>query len=718
MQHIAAADFVVITEGEKAADAATEIFRSVGGIGICWIGGCKTAHKTQIAAAVSGKSVRLWPDNDDDGRKVMSAIERSIRKSGGVSDFGYILTEKDAIKGHDAADFLTDGLTLADVKMSRKIAAKSPNTTAPAEAPPTEADEPALEEYRLPRFLGTGNGQLYLWNSNDARLEIVAKTESAVKNKLLVIAEYEYWCSSFPKPNGFIRDEAVNYVITSCLAAGAFNPQIVRGIGVFKDADRHLMNTGSKIILSDNSERSIRNQGRDLHYLYSRGGASTAALNLSAKTENLSDAEAAELADLIAHLGWGESEHAVYLLGWLVASVISGALAWRPHIWITGAAGSGKSWVLDNIIKPCFDEFAIYATGNTSEAALRNLANDDSRPILYDEAEVKTTGERQNIVNILALARASSTEHGASVSKSLSGGGGVIEYRIRSCFMFSSITSGLNTSADAGRFLNLSLRQRALTQEQFKAVARRAAALTHRTRFGARFIIRAFNLAKHINAAVGPFADVVERHCGDKRLADTTGAVLAAAYIFETGKKSAPSDKEISDWLHGKAFSSDSFKRKNYDSDDVDILTILATKSVKWDNKDTTISEAIMGYIGHCRGEHGSIEYKTFLRRMGIKVEIIPLSRNKAPASLVPENFSVFIAKNPNISKLFYNTPYESAWFETLKQNILVEAGVKTKRVGIGVGTRRYVEMPAMILVGRSEPAEITENNDEMLKDF
>lgn len=492
----------------------------------------------------------------------------------------------------------------------------------------------------------------------------------------------------------------MDFVISSCLLAGAFDPQKVRGIGAFLDRGRVVLNAGDRLILDGGEERPIRAQGRDLRCLYSRGGAATQGLKLSVQTPPISTQEAEELAGIIGSLGWGSTEHGTYLYGWLVAAVISGALAWRPHVWITGAAGSGKSWVLDNIIKPCFDDFAIAATGNTSEAALRNLANDDSRPIIYDEAEVKTSAERQNIQNILALARASSTIGGASVSKSMSGGGGVVEYRVRSCFLFSSITTGLHSAADAGRFLNLNLRQNALTAAQFKEVVRRSSVLTHRTGFGARFIMRAFQRARYINAAIQPFADYVEEICGDKRLADTNATVLAAAYMYGSDVTTAPTPSEIAEWMEGNGFSADSFLRRTYESDDTDILGIISGKIVRWDNRDFTVAEAINAVVQDNSDGVNLTDATRWLRRHGIKLEVAEAYRDKSKVSLTSEHYTVYIAKNPNLARLFMGTSYESAWFETLLQHPMAFRGRGAKRMGVGAAKRQWLFMPARCIVG------------------
>jgi hypothetical protein len=55
----------------------------------------------------------------------------------------------------------------------------------------------------------------------------------------------------------------------------------------------------------------------------------------------------------------------------LIAYVLCGALAWRPHLWLVSEAGGGKSWVLDNIVRPALRALALQVQSKTTEAGLR-----------------------------------------------------------------------------------------------------------------------------------------------------------------------------------------------------------------------------------------------------------------------------------------------------------------------------------------------------------
>ena len=66
-------DFVVIVEGEKTAEAV----RKAGLPATTWAGGCGAVSKTDFAT-LTGKTVILWPDNDEAGRKAMQQVARIL----------------------------------------------------------------------------------------------------------------------------------------------------------------------------------------------------------------------------------------------------------------------------------------------------------------------------------------------------------------------------------------------------------------------------------------------------------------------------------------------------------------------------------------------------------------------------------------------------------------------------------------------------------------
>jgi Protein of unknown function (DUF3631) len=95
---------VLVTEGEKAADAARKLW---GHDYVCttWAGGAKAVAKSDWRA-LDGRSVTLWPDHDEPGREAMRAVAAAVRGQVRLFDPGALGIALPP--GWDAADLLAD----------------------------------------------------------------------------------------------------------------------------------------------------------------------------------------------------------------------------------------------------------------------------------------------------------------------------------------------------------------------------------------------------------------------------------------------------------------------------------------------------------------------------------------------------------------------------------------------------------------------------------
>jgi putative DNA primase/helicase len=103
--------FVVITEGEKAADAVV----ALGVVATTWAGGTgavgdgeRTTWTPAFAEYFRGASLALWPDNDEVGR---AAMEKILQVLEGVAEEVVVIEDGQNAKGADAADWIAGGGT-------------------------------------------------------------------------------------------------------------------------------------------------------------------------------------------------------------------------------------------------------------------------------------------------------------------------------------------------------------------------------------------------------------------------------------------------------------------------------------------------------------------------------------------------------------------------------------------------------------------------------
>jgi hypothetical protein len=125
-------DVVIVCEGEKAADAARDLFPSH--VVVTWPGGAMAAAKADWSP-LRGRRVIVWPDADEPGHKAGAEVARAARAAGAASA-AVVQVPSDWPSGWDVADPLPAGAT---VEMLRELLAQ-----AMAETPRTEAPGDAL----------------------------------------------------------------------------------------------------------------------------------------------------------------------------------------------------------------------------------------------------------------------------------------------------------------------------------------------------------------------------------------------------------------------------------------------------------------------------------------------------------------------------------------------------------------------------------------------
>jgi putative DNA primase/helicase len=110
---------VIVTEGEKAADAASHLLPDF--VCITSPNGAKSAAKADWSPLI-GRRVAIWPDADPQGEAYADDVERHARAAGAASVGRLDLGELAAIrgeelpKGWDAADALAEGIDPAEIE--------------------------------------------------------------------------------------------------------------------------------------------------------------------------------------------------------------------------------------------------------------------------------------------------------------------------------------------------------------------------------------------------------------------------------------------------------------------------------------------------------------------------------------------------------------------------------------------------------------------------
>lgn len=242
-----------------------------------------------------------------------------------------------------------------------------------------------------------------------------------------------------PEIVGFDQAEASRALIEECARRGIFTAAgKMRGTGAHRQRGTGLvLHCGDKLLASEHRmDGSIKgwhwtDPGLHEGYVY-RGDT---VIGRPAH-EPASEMPAQKLVKLLMTWNWRRPQIDVRLLvGAIAASMVGGALAWRPNIWITGGAGTGKSTLngQNGVLHQIFGD-GLFRTGNASAAAIRQTLRNSTIPVMIDELEAGA--DNRKVTEVIELARV------ASSGDTMHRGGQdhqAHEFTLRSCFWFSSI---------------------------------------------------------------------------------------------------------------------------------------------------------------------------------------------------------------------------------------------------------------------------------------
>lgn len=540
---------IIVVEGEKCADFGQARTETV--VYTTWVGGSNNLYGLDFSI-FKGRNIVLWPDNDyshtypdgklkewknQPGNAVMIEFAKNIQD---VANAIFWVNNPDNVPcGWDIADSDFNNFQLKKYMKDNiiefsKLDYENKKNTIIEEEPAIEIQSPnqssiALkiaepEESSFPfKFLGfkkEGNSMTFCFLPKDSRVVISISAGGISKSNLMTIAPINYWESNFGGKK-FNLDAVQEFLIRESINKGMFSVENIRGRGAWHDNGKIVVHNGDHLIV-DGVEMKI--SSFNSNYIYERGFP----ININTKNP-LNKFEAHKVIEITSLLNWERPMNSYLLAGWCVIAPICGSLSWRPHIWLTGSKGTGKTWVFENIIKKLIGEIGVPFEGNTSEAAIRESLLSDAMPVLLDEAESVTSYDKERITNILALARSSSSKTNSAIGKG-TGGRGVNKYRINSCFALSSIAIHLKESSDVSRFHILTLLEdKDTNKENWKQLQKKQ--LEVLTDDYVRFLhARTISLLPTILKNIKTFSSAAAVILNAQRSGDQLGALLAGAY--------------------------------------------------------------------------------------------------------------------------------------------------------------------------------------------
>lgn len=282
----------------------------------------------------------------------------------------------------------------------------------------------------------------YITSENKQLIRLSSHTNGTLLN----LMPLEFWQETFPAKGRPNWDAAASFLIHKCLDVGPFNPKRIRGTGAWNDNNRLVLHLGNRIFTDDNNSISLTEFPSQNFYKLGFEFAPPLARDASATLE-----ECRTLIDACRAPNWKAASSEILFAGQLALLRISGALPWRPHGWVTGPAGCGKSTIIDHLVSTMAGEWKILPQGDTSGPGIRQALECDSLAVIFDESEAEDRKAGGRMKGVIELARQSSSDGEGRIYKGTPDGRGQ-EYKINSMFLLGSIGVTLSQEADLTRF--------------------------------------------------------------------------------------------------------------------------------------------------------------------------------------------------------------------------------------------------------------------------
>lgn len=505
-----------------------------------------------------------------------------------------------------------------------------------------EDDEDPLVKNKHFTILGYDQGDYYLFSH--AKKQVMRMRKGDISDIGLVeYAPLNWWEFHFPatgKAGGVNKPMAAQWIFATAHNRGIYDPTRVRGRGVWRDKGRFVFHHGGHLSV-DGVATHIDEIDSAYVYPMARRMPEPSATPLT-------DEEGEHMVHVASMVRFTMPASAALMAGWVMLAPICGALPWRPHIWLCGGAGSGKTTVQRDYCQAAVNGLSVYAQGNSTEPGIRQKLRADALPVLLDEAESNDDREKMRIENILSLIRQSSSESQAETLKGTVTGDSM-NFHIRSTFCLCSINTLLNKKADTDRLTRLSIKSPdagGKDEAHWEILKEELHKLSTDLTLPNRLLARAINMLPVIMESIKVFTKAAAKHFGTQREGDQIGTLLAGCWCLQKGHVPEPHEAMV--LIKGYDWSEHT---EDSDQDDSQraLESILNAKiRLGGGAGDLTVYELVReAHTMERQGTFDTKEADRALRRHGIRLE-------------EKEGVLLFGTSVPNLKALLAHSAYSS----------------------------------------------------------
>lgn len=564
---------------------------------------------------------------------------------------------------------------------------------ASAQRPPDAAPPRPVVTGQPFRALGHDRGVYYFWASGPMQVVALKAKDLHSIAELNRLAPLQWWESAYlGGRESFLVRAAGSDLIDQCNALGIYDPDNLRGRGVWFDDGKVVAHLGDRLIV-DGAAARLGEVASRFVYEQRRRIAVGDAGGLPAP---LSDAEGKAIVECCRALAWEDpARDGSLLAGWIACAIIGGALHWRPHGWITSEAGSGKSWVFQNLFRVLIGDFGVHLEGASTEAGIKGVLRGDVLPVCFDEGETQNDKARQRMQEVLDMARQAASADSGAIAKGTIDGGARLQV-VRSAFMIGSVNLGMYQSADESRFITFALGSG--SEAQFtKLKELHARAMVPQVK--ERLFVRLLGLVPTIRANAEMLAQAISRAGAGRRAGDVLGAAMAGGLALTSAAllTAAQADKLVAKhaWLRVEA------ERRVLDPEWRRALAHLMNWPARFVSEGGRPEAASVAELAETVQDN-SVERVSrhkvcddTLRRIGLRVMDDELRiANRAPG----------------VDEVFKGTPWAVGWLTTLARAPGARRDVATRFHKLS-GMSKAIAIPLSLLTFQ-EPPPAPEDND------
>lgn len=472
-----------------------------------------------------------------------------------------------------------------------------------------------------------GDSYFYTSSDNLQITEIGAHSSMA----LLKLMPLEYWATYYlnEKTQTVNWNQAISELKERCREKGIFTKKDIRGNGVWFDRGKIICNLGNQLFYNG--------KARHLHSIESKYFYELDHTLAEIHSKPLTVKEIEPFVELLGEINYAHKQQGLFLGGWMALAPICGILSWRPHLWLTGEPGAGKTTVkemVDTHIENAFKRLSV--NGATTEAGLRQSLRSAAIPLVFDELEPESRKSRERVDYVIELCRQASSENKGEIVKG-GAGGEPTGYGVRFMALVSSVKSRLIAEADKSRFTYIELDKAKHSNEQWIRLNKKLEIMT--PEFSTRIFSRTIQMAPIILHNIKIFQSAFVECGASQRVGQQYGTLCAGWYSLTSDSKiTAESAVEFVKLIDLKAEDSISSYK-----DQEECLHFLLNTFIPWENMRLLVLDMIRDYENK----------KKDLERYGIRM-------------CGPDLFVSAI--NPQVDRLFEESKWGRSWKQVLRR--------------------------------------------------